>query len=191
MEKMDNKMRNKITSILALIALLTVQTVSAKENMFNIKTAPISDLIGIVNVEMDIAVSEHYTLGPSYLGFNYEHSDVDYDADSFGVRGNYYFDRALAGGWLLSLSALYGDFEISEESGGITYSTTTSTRIYSALVGYQAMWNHFNLTFGVGASYFSLPETVIGVQGVNTLSINTSFLSGVFPNAEMTLGWRF
>lgn len=184
-------MQKNITRILALLALITTSAAHAQDYMFNIKTAPISDLIGIVNVEMDIAVSEHFTVGPSYLGFNYEHSDVDYDANSFGVRGNYYFNRALSGGWLVSLSALYGDFDISEQSAGITYSTTTSTRIYSALFGYQAMWNHFNLTFGLGASYFSMPSTVTAVEGSDLLEIDTSFLSGILPNAELTLGWRF
>lgn len=184
-------MRNNITMILALIALMNVNAVNASDNMFNIKTAPVSGLIGIANVELDIAVSEHFTVGPSYTGFNFEHSDVDYDADAFGVRANYYFDKALAGGWLFGLTATYGDFEISKESSGLTFTATTATRVYTALFGYQAMWDHFNLTFGLGASYFSLPGTVTAVEGVDVLEINTSFLSGVTPNAEFTLGWRF
>lgn len=184
-------MRNNITMILALVALMTVNTVNASDNMFNIKTAPVSAMFGIWNVELDIAVSEHFTLGPSYTGFNFEHSDVDYDADAFGVRANYYFDRALAGGWLFALSATYGDFEITEVSAGITFTETIATRAYTALLSYQAMWNHFNMTFGLGASYFSLPSSITAVEGVDVLVIDTSFLSGVMPNAEFTVGWRF
>lgn len=184
-------MKNTPLYIFAIAILINHQTTLASDYAYNLKTAPISDLIGIVNVELDIAVSEHYTLGPSYLGFNYDHSDVNYDSDAFGIRANYYFDKALSGGWLLSLSATYGDFEISKTDNNINYSTTTATRIYTALAGYQAMWKHFNLTFGIGASYFSLPSTVTAVEGVDILEINTSFLSGVVPNVEMTLGWRF
>ena len=185
-------MRNNITMILALVALMTVNTVNASDNMFNIKTAPVSALIGISNLELDIAVSEHFTLGPSYTGFNFEHSDVDYDADAFGVRANYYFDRALAGGWLFGLSASYGDFVITKENNlGITFTATAATRAYTVLFSYQAMWNHFNMTFGLGASYFSLPSTMTAVEGVDILEIDTSILSGVTPNAEFTVGWRF
>ncbi|HEY9051404.1 MAG TPA: DUF3575 domain-containing protein [Gammaproteobacteria bacterium] len=184
-------MNNLRLYIFTLACLINFQTAHANDYSYNLKTAPVSDLIGIVNVELDIAVSEHFTLGPSYLGFNYEHSEVDYDSDAFGIRANYYFNKALSGGWLLSLSATYGDFEISKTDNNINYSTNTATRIYTALAGYQAMWNHFNLTFGIGASYFSLPSTVTAVEGVDILEINTSFLSGVVPNAEITLGWRF
>lgn len=183
---------NNFPLFIATSALLIhLQPALAGDYSYNLKTAPVSNLIGIVNVELDIAVSEHYTLGPSYLGFNYDRSDVNYDSDAFGIRANYYFDKALSGGWLLSLSATYGDFEISKTDNNINYSTNTATRIYTALAGYQAMWKHFNLTFGIGASYFSLPSTVTAVEGVDILEINTSFLSGVVPNAEFTLGWRF
>jgi len=171
--------------------LASTTTAHAEDSRFNIKTAPVSALIGITNVELDIAVSDHFTAGPLYAGFNFEHSNVDYDADAFGFRINYYFNKALSGGWLLSLSGLYGDFKISEENNGITYSATTATRAYTALFSYQAMWTHFNMTFGLGASYFSLPNTVTAVEGVDVLNIDTSFLSGTVPNAEFTIGWRF
>lgn len=164
---------------------------SYASDLFNIKTAPITDIIGISNIEVDIKVSEHFTLGPSYSGFNYEFSDVDLDGNFFGVRANYYFNEALSGGWLIGMSAIFGDFTISETNAGIEYSTTTNTRIISALFSYQAMWDHFNLTFGLGASYFSLPKTVTAASGVNLFDIDTSFISGIVPNAELTVGWRF
>lgn len=182
--------RGGVVGFLLGIAMIT--SAQAEDlGRFNVKTAPVSALIGITNVELDIAMSEHFTLGPMYAGFNFDHSDVNYDANALGVRVNYYFDKALAGGWLFSLSAFYGDFEISQEDQGINYSTTTATRAYTALFSYQAMWKHFNLTFGLGASYFSLPSTVTAVEGVDVLTIDTSFLSGATPNAEFTVGWRF
>lgn len=184
-------MRLKEKILLYLVALTPVNNVNASDSIFNIKTAPVSALIGISNVELDIAVDEHFTVGPLYAGFNFEHSDVDYDADAFGLRVNYYFDQALSGGWLFGVSAFYGDFEITEVDAGITYSTTTSTRAYTALFSYQAMWKHFNLTFGLGASYFSLPSNITAVEGIDVLEIDTSFLSGISPNAEFTVGWRF
>lgn len=184
-------MSNNITGILVLVVLMAGNPANANNNKFNLKTAPISALIGITNLELDIAVSEQFTLGPSYTEFDFEHADVNYDANAFGIRANYYFDKALEGGWLLGLSASYGDFEISQKNNGLTYSTTTSTRAYTLLFSYQAMWTHFNTTFGLGASYFSLPSTVTAVEGVDLLEINTSFLSGVTPNLEFTLGWRF
>ena len=75
--------------------------------------------------------------------------------------------------------------------GGLVYSTSSAMRIYTALFSYQAMWDSFNLTFGVGGSYFAFPETVSGINGVDVLTISTSFLSGFLPNAELSVGWRF
>ena len=75
--------------ITIILMSLVSHSIYAADNMFNIKTAPVSALIGITNIELDIAVSEHITVGPSYSAFNFDHSDVDYDADVFGVRMNY------------------------------------------------------------------------------------------------------
>lgn len=192
-------MQKTITRLLPLVISMSLQNVYADSNdleadhgnRFNLKVAPISALVGITNVELDVVLNEHYTIGPSYAGFDFDHSDVDYDADAFGVRVNYYFNRSLSGGWLIGVSALYGDFEISQEKDGITYTNTLATRAYTALFSYQAMWDHFNMTFGIGASYFSLPSSVTAVEGFDVLTIDTSFISGMSPNAEITLGWRF
>lgn len=184
-------MRNNITIMLAFWALMTTHAANAGDGIFNIKTAPVSALIGITNVELDIAVSDQFTVGPLYAGFNVEYSGVDYDADVFGARVNYYFNRALAGGWLIGLSAAYGDFMITDESQGVSLTDTIGTRAYTALLSYQAMWRHFNLTFGVGASYLSLPSSVTAVEGVEVFTIDTSYISGISPNAEITVGWRF
>lgn len=180
----------KHIKLLTLVVTLAC-SINTAQAEFNIKTSPLSAAIGISNVELDIKVSEHFTVGPSYSGFNYEHSDVNFGSNAYGVRANYYFGKALKGGWLVGMSATYGDFTISQTDSGSEYSTKTSTRVYTALFEYQAMWNHFNMTFGIGASYFSLPGTVTGYSGVDLLEIDTSFLSGLLPNAEFTVGWRF
>lgn len=179
-----------LRTISSLILILFSVTSFAGSTL-NIKTAPIYDAVGISNIEIDIKVSEKFTVGPSYSGFNYEHSNTDLDADFFGIRANYYFDKALSSGWLIGLSASFGDFTISEIDNGITFSTTTSTRIYSLLLSRQSMWDSFNITYGLGVSYFSLPSTITAVEGVDLLEINTSFISGIVPNLELTFGWKF
>jgi len=164
----------------------------AGDRTFNIRTAPVSDLIGIVNLEGDIAVSKRITLGPSYTGFNYKYKEIRFDSDAYGLRANYYLTRnVLEGGWIASLSGSYGRFKISKDINNVEYSASVSTRFYTALISYQAMWRHFNMTFGLGASYFSLPSTIVGVGGADVAEIDTSFASGVVPNAEFTLGWSF
>ncbi len=178
--------------VICLGTLTTVSSVYADQS-WNIRTAPVSDSIGIYNLELDYSIAEKYTIGPMVYHFDYELSDVQYESTAIGLRGNYYFRNVRDGGWLIGLSALYGSFTISEvnPSDNQRYYADISTRIYTLVLSYQAMWEHFNITTGIGVSYFSLPETVVGQIGSASLPINTSFLSGTVPNAEFTLGWRF
>ena len=165
----------------------------AAKGDFNLKTAPISDFIGIANIEAEYAFSDKMTVGPSFSRFDLEVSDITYENTLYGVRFNYYLHQALESSWLIGISALFGDFDISEkrESDALTFSTSTSVRIYTAMFSYQAMWSNFNMAFGLGYTYISLPETVIATNDIETVSLDTSFLSGGLPNAEITLGWRF
>lgn len=184
----------RIKSILLLL-LLSQTPVLAGEGDWNVRTSPIMNLIGIYNLEVDYAITPQWTLGPLLNDFDFEYSDTEVDSFMYGVRANYYLDSALDGGWVASLSATYGSIDISEPgtiSGvEVDYTASTSVRVYTALFSYQAMWDSFNMMFGLGATYFSLPETVFGINGVNKIPISTSFISGVLPNAEFSLGWRF
>jgi hypothetical protein len=180
---------------IAIFVLLTLLggVVSAADNKFNLRTTPVSDAFGIVNIDLDYAVSKNITLGPTLTYFDYEVSDITFESTMFGVRLNYFFNEALAGGMFASFGGSFGNFDISEvnTSNSLRYSSSSSVRIYTALLGYQAMWDNFNITFGGGASYISLPETVLGVNEIDTFSIDTSTLSGVVPNVELTMGWSF
>ncbi|MDH5327799.1 MAG: DUF3575 domain-containing protein [Gammaproteobacteria bacterium] len=175
--------------------LLTPATVSAQSGDWNVRTSPLSDLFGIYNVELDYAVNQNWALGPMYNRFDFEYSDTTIDSSMWGVRVNYYLKNALEGGWVGSLSAGYGTVDITRPgtvSGvPVEFSTSTSVRVYTALFSYQAMWDSFNMMFGLGASYFSMPETVVGTYGVDALTIDTGFISGIVPNAEFSMGWRF
>ena len=178
--------------IIMVSFIACIQAVKAESN-WNIRTAPISDAIGIYNIEADYTLSEKFTLGPMYYHFNYELSDTTYKSDSVGLRINYFFKGVKRGGWLLGLSGLYGTFDISETrpSDDVNFSASLSTRIYTGMLSYQAMWENFNITTGIGMSYFSIPETVVAVNGFDVYAIDTSLLSGSTVNAEFTLGWRF
>ena len=168
----------KCRHIIFVMLMATASTVYADQN-WNIRTAPVSDSIGIYNLELDYSIAEKYTIGPMVYHFDYELSDVQYESTAIGLRGNYYFRNVRDGGWLIGLSALYGSFTISEvnPSDNQRYYADISTRIYTLVLSYQAMWEHFNITTGIGVSYFSLPETVVGQIGSASLPINTSFLS--------------
>ena len=172
--------------------IVLIQAVKAESN-WNIRTAPISDALGIYNVEVDYTLNEKFTIGPMYYHFDYELSDTTYQSDAVGLRLNYFFNGVKNGGWLLGLSGLYGTFDISEvrASDGLNYSASLSTRIFTGMLSYQAVWDSFNITSGIGMSYFSLPETVVAANNTLIYTVDTSLLSGATPNLEFTLGWRF
>ena len=184
-------MKKSLLSMVLFCCCVMLSPAYAGQGDVNIRTAPVSDLIGIGNVEVDYAITHNFTVGPTLYRFNAEFANTNYENSLYGGRVSYYFKEALAGGWLASVTAAYGQFKVTREVGGQEFSTNTNMHVYTALFSYQAMWDHFNITTGIGASYFSLPETVVGYSGVDVLTINTSFMSGVVPNAEFMLGWKF
>ncbi len=184
-------MKTSLLSAVVFLWCVMLSPAHAGQGDFNIRTAPVSALIGIGNVEIDYAVTSKFAIGPTVYRYNVEISHTDFQNSLYGGRLSYYFKEAMEGGWLASLTASFGKFKVTRDISGREFSTSTSTRVYTALISYQAMWKHFNITTGIGASYFSLPETVIGYSGIDILTIDTSFLSGYTPNAEFMIGWRF
>lgn len=184
-------MKKIMLSTVMFFCCVMLSPAYAGQGDVSVRTAPISDLIGIGNVEIDYAITRKFAVGPTVYRYNAEFSNTNYQNSLYGGRISYYFNEALEGGWLASVTASFGKFKITRESGGKEYEIAMDLRVYTALLSYQAMWDHFNITTGFGASYFTLPETVIGYSGIDVLTIDTSFLSGFTPNAEFMLGWRF
>ncbi len=127
--------------LFTLMSFIAIMHIAKAESGWNLRTAPVSDAMGIYNVELDYKVSDKFTLGPMYYNFDYELSDTTYRRDALGIRLNYYFSGVKKGGWLLGLSGLFGTFEISEvrASDGLNYASSTSTRIYTGMFSYQAV----------------------------------------------------
>lgn len=179
--------------LITLVSFIVMFKGAKAESNWNLRTAPISDAIGIYNVELDYTLSDKFTIGPMYYHFDYELSDTTYKSDALGLRLNYFFKGVKNGGWLLGLSGLFGTFDISEVrvADGVKFSSSTSTRIFTGMLSYQAVWDSFNITTGIGMSSFSLPETVVATNGGDSYTVDTSLLSGTTPNFEFTVGWRF
>lgn len=187
-------MRKIVTLWCFVVALSAPMQAQAARGDISINTGPISDLVGIANFEVDYAFHPKWTGGGSFYTFDYDISDVNFDSNMGGVRFKYYMTReVLEGGWIASVSATHANTEISEArpSDGLEFAADVSSSVYTAMISYQAMWNHFNITTGFGFSYFTFPETTTVIEGIDVYSIDTSFVGGFSPNAEFRIGWRF
>jgi len=191
-----------VTSAFAMAALsLNSTTAMAEEDssskLFNVKTAPISYLIGIRNVEVDVKLFDSWTVGPSYYDFKFTFDNNDYEINGWGLRGNYYFGEALSSGVYLAGMATFSEIEIHDEryvaelDRNVDLKAEASFNVYTALLGYQWHWDYFNISLGAGVGIFTLPSTVVAVDDDYSYDFDTAFVSGVLPAGEFQMGLAF
>lgn len=63
--------------LIILMSFGAIMHVAKADSNWNLRTAPVSDAIGIYNVELDYKVSDKFTLGPMFYHFDYELSDTN------------------------------------------------------------------------------------------------------------------
>ena len=149
------------------LAILTFQSTSfadEKKNI-NIHFAPIPLLAGIVNISGDIEMGETWTLGPTFNYFDTpDFAFMDFKIISLGARINkHFFGKAMEDSMYLG-----GGLSIAKVEGSFLWvsSEAAYTVIPEISLGYQWMWDNFNLRLGGGFG----------------LSI---------PYLDFTLGWVF
>lgn len=197
-----------ISSLLSVCAVASVETETTVEQelitekepggrLLNIKTAPLSLLVGIRNIEVDVAVFDHWTLGGSYYDVSLEFDNNDYQISGWGVRSNYFFNRALDSGFYLSGAATFLALEAKEQrydagqDENIVLTADANFNTYTALAGYLFMWDYFNLGLAAGMSYFTMPGSIKAENDLYDYEFDTTLISGVFPTAELTFGLAF
>lgn len=125
----------------------------------NFRVGPLHALLGIADVEVDFGVSDSFTLGPmfSYINRNLEFSDSTLgayrvQAESFGLRGNWYFSgKRFSQGAYLAPFILYGHAKVSGSSGASSNLEGEGSGFgLGALIGYQWVWETFNINLGGG-----------------------------------------
>lgn len=131
--------------------LLNLQSAQAAgDKSWNVRTRPLSLALGMINAQVDYAISDNLTVGPDFTSWNLTIGDYDVSASGFGVGANYYFDNVFNDSWYVSggyssasatvkyKSSLYGNLEASAQVAGVAIGG-----------GYHWFWESFNLNLGL------------------------------------------
>lgn len=163
----------------------------------NLRFNPLSLLIRSYNLNLDLPVSDKWTIGPMGGVRNDSNGDSDFDVKSYtvGVRANYYTKtNVFQEGWYLGPSIRYTRVTVEKDFGGSVgeISGNANGIIASTLLGYQFFGQNkkFNVNIGLGPAFYMLnPIKVKNSQ--NNLSSTYSASSGLQLDGEISLGWIF
>lgn len=127
------RLETRMIGGLALLILLLFGTPAHAD--VNVRTNPIYVVIGAVNVEVDFAIDDRWTIGPIVT--------VDAVLEDYlvGVRINRYRHPRDTNGWYTGLTARYSPTGLG--SGEEFVSVRISEH-------YQWQWDNFNLALGIG-----------------------------------------
>lgn len=134
--------------VLLLAVCMGLPVAAAAKDRVNIRTNPLMVFGTIVNLEVDVRLGEHYSLGPVLQVSGIERT---YQT---GLRLSRYENAAFQRGWLFSLAATAG-----QEEGDYLYEdgvfSDEAEKGFRALVGahqgYLWRWDTFTTTLGAGA----------------------------------------
>ena len=175
--------------IAATVICLSIGSTTARAET-NLRISPLSLLLGLVGAEADFGISENWTLGPTFYYLNRSSDDFDVSATSLGIRGNYYFDRAVfTQGWYIGPSVSFLSVKVKDNSGTFNDSASASGTALTGIFGYQWTWESFNINLGAGPVAYSLGK--IRVKDSNGNEDTYSTYSNVGLSIEFNLGWKF
>ncbi|MBI4925577.1 MAG: DUF3575 domain-containing protein [Bdellovibrio sp.] len=162
---------------------------------FNVRVNALPLIIGYINADLDVGISDGFTVGPSGTLWSLSSGDISYTILGFGVRGNYFFNgKRYTDGFYAGPFANYMSTSGKTTSAGVEYTATIGTIKGGLLLGYHWIWDAgFNMQLGLGGAYSSTGDAVTYKSSTGaTKSVSTaSSLKGFGPAFEWTLGFVF
>ena len=166
--------------------------IKSAQSQVNVRVDPLRTLTGVPSVDVDFAVSSAWSLGPTFSYLNKTIDDFEATAYNLGIRGNYYFNGSVfTQGWYFGPSLSYLSVKVTDKNqvfGDLEGSA--SGLAFTALGGYQWMWDHFNINLGLGPVFYTLGDVTVK-NSDNSYKEDFSGFSGAGIALEFTLGWKF
>lgn len=188
-----------ITSVLVSTLLLAFSPVQASAAEMNIRFAPLSLLIGWLNVDLDVAVSDKWTVGPTLGIWRADVPDTYFVGDKYqlkrnavGVRANWSQGGSFQTGFYVSPIVQFVRAEISgvSKSTGNDITASASGVTVTGIAGYQWFWDSFNLSLG-GGLILGAQSSDVSVQDGPTSYKAASSGRGTGVALDFMLGWMF
>lgn len=195
-----NGLKRAILQIaLVTSALLSAQQAFSSDTEMNIRFAPASLLFGWLNVDLDLRVSEQWTIGPTIGLWRIQIEDSYFVGDKYdlkrnavGVRANWSQSGTFQTGFYASPIVQFAQVEIAGtgKSTGNDISASASGLTITGIAGYQWFWESFNIALG-GGLILGGPASDISVQDGPTsykIANNQRTTGAAF---DFMLGWTF
>lgn len=156
----------------------------------NVRVDPLSALIGLFSVDVDIPISQAWTLGPTARFMDRTDGDFDVSAYGFGVRANYWFEDAVfTQGWYFGPSVQYVSVSVEDNESTTNLKGDATGVALIGIFGYQWMWESFNINLGIGPAYYSISKITAKDNQGN--SDEYKGYNGAGLSLEFSLGWKF
>ena len=188
--------RFKVLAVIVLASLALVSNRASAEgsgDQFNFRFSPVGILFGSLNANLDIAVSNTWTVGPQlgYSRFKFGTSDSNFDITgySIGARGNWFKNGTYTDGLYLAPAVSYQRVSghYNRTNGSQTDVSANGPNV-SFIVGYGWFWSSFNMMLGIGGQA-QLGDS--SVTATNSDGSQSSTKIGTGVTGEYTLGWTF
>lgn len=162
---------------------------SSQDHLWNIRTQPLSLVLGIINAQVDYAISDNITIGPNFSSGSMSLLNYNVSVSGFGIEANYYFNQVFNDGWYLNggygstsasvkyNSSIFGDIEGKATAAGIVIGG-----------GYHWFWENFNLNLGLTTLLSSTVKVELK-DSTGTTQDSYSYTSGA--GLAFAMGYAF
>lgn len=168
--------------------------ISAAAEM-NLRTQPIGYLVPILNAELDIGVSESWTLGPTVAFLNHKYGDYQLTAGAVGIAGMYYISgKRFTDSWYINPAIQWESIKVTTTDpyyGDLSWTGTAT--VLSGIAGYQWFWESgFNITLGAGLSLSNLNKVELkDSSGTVRESYSRAGYTSAGLAIDFSLGYQF
>ncbi len=203
MKKLMRKSLSLLLMVLSLSVLMAPQfakaeTSSSSGATTNFRFAPLSLLIGWLNLGLDFKVSEEWTVGPTVGVWRTSIEDTLFSDNKLNIERNAVGARAVwsqSGTYQTGLyfspilqfvsAKVYGT---SKASGNVVTATASGITV-TGIGGYQWFWDSFNMALGAGLQVGAQASKVTIVEAGTSRDVAAERSAGVA--LDFMLGWTF
>ncbi|HXH29444.1 MAG TPA: hypothetical protein VNJ01_01405 [Bacteriovoracaceae bacterium] len=157
----------------------------------NVRVSPLGLLIGSADVEVDFKISPSVTLGPTFQFLSLDSEGFDVSAYSVGIRSNIFLNgEVFKSGWYVGPVAKYINVKVEDtDNSSSNLEGSASGLMVAVILGYQWMWESFNINLGVGPGHSFIDEIRVTDNAGYDETYEGS--GGFVLPIEFMLGWKF
>lgn len=188
-----------VTSLLLATLTVAPSVAHSAGNELNVRFAPLSLLVGWLNVDLDVRVNDQWTLGPTIGLWRANIEDNYFVGDKYqlkrnavGVRANWSQSGSFQTGFYVSPIVQFVRAEVSgvSKSTGNDITASASGITITGIAGYQWFWDTFNLSVGGGLILGAQSSDVSVQDGPSSYKVASSG-RGTGVALDFMLGWTF